>query len=77
MAASGQAVLFQIRCQEIGGISEKKKKKKRKKKKKGGRLRCPSHVTNTGLSKSILNGACYAAAKVRQPCVGPIFFFSF
>jgi hypothetical protein len=33
MAASGQAVLFQIRCQEIGGISEKKKKKKKKKKK--------------------------------------------
>jgi hypothetical protein len=34
MAVSGQAGLFQIRCQEIGGISEKKKKEKKKRKKK-------------------------------------------
>jgi hypothetical protein len=47
--ASGQAVIFQIRCQEIGGISGRKKKKekekrKRKKGREGGRMRCPSHI---------------------------------
>jgi hypothetical protein len=32
--ASGQAVIFQIRCQEIGGISGRKKKKEKRKRKK-------------------------------------------
>jgi hypothetical protein len=32
--ASGQAVIFQIRCQEIGGISGRKNKKEKRKRKK-------------------------------------------